>query len=599
MTSSRPQSRPARGSSLAPEPTKSRAAPFWISLALATATVVAYAGCLQNGFVNFDDDRYVVANPHVRRGICAEEALWALTTTDCANWHPLTWLFLELDTTLFGVRASGYHAVNLLLHCANTLLLFGLLRQMTGAVGRSAAVAGFFALHPLHVESVAWIAERKDVLSGLFFLLTVWAYHRYVLSPGWRRYVFVLSTYAVGLTAKPMLVTLPFVLVLLDHWPLGRLRTNVSSLAEKLPFFMLSLASCVVTYRVQELGGAVQSAEQLSIMARLANLPIAYAEYLAKTVWPVRLAVYYPLPHGTTLVAPALVATAFLLTLTGVAIFCWGRRPYLTVGWLWWLGMLVPVIGIVQVGGQAYADRYTYLPMIGLLIAVVWGGHELAARGGAPRWLTAGAVAALLVGCTLITRLQVGYWHDGVSLWQHALEVTSPNPVALNSLGVALAETGRAQEAVVHFERGLALEPDDERCHQNLAIALVALRRFDESLDHFQRALRVNPNNGLAHFNAGVLVERNGQHAAAIEHFRRALAIDPNYWRAHLQLGRVLLKTGETELGEHHLHEALRLNPELINDAGTGVPESGSDAPRRRRQSCCGRPSPSRSAGAT
>jgi len=554
-----------------PQPPNDAARPgrgtIWIGPALVVATLLTYAGCLQNGFVNFDDDRYVVTNPHVRQGICASGIVWAFSTSYFANWHPLTWLSLELDTTLFGPKPSGYHATNLLLHCANTLLLFRLLSRMTGAVGASAAVAGFFAVHPLHVESVAWIAERKDVLSGLFFLLALWAYHRYVLSPSCQRYFVILSTYAIGLTAKPMLVTLPFVLVLLDHWPLGRLRINLRCLAEKGPLLAMSLVSCVVTYRVQQLGGAVQSAEHLSFATRLSNIPLAYVEYLAKTVWPARLAVYYPLSHGTTPVAEASVAAALLLTLTCAAVFSLRRRPYLSVGWLWWLGMLVPVIGIVQVGGQAYADRYMYLPMIGLLIAVVWGARELAVWSATPRWLTVGLAAALLMGCTLMTRWQVGYWHDSVSLWQHAVDATAPNPVALNSLGVALAETGRPQQAVAWFERGLALEPDDERCHQNLALALVALRRFDESLDHFQHVLRVNPDNALAQFNAGVLVERTGQHAAAIEHFRRALAVDPNYWRAHLQLGRVLLKTGETRLGKQHLNEALRLNPELVKDA--------------------------------
>ncbi len=566
MSSSRPQRRAARGPSSAPEQgqTSPRSADLLIALALAGATVVAYAGCLQNGFVNFDDDRYVSANPRVQRGICLEGIQWALTTWDVANWHPLTWLSYELDATLFGLKPWGYHATSVLLHVANTLLLFRLLRQMTGATGRSAAVAGFFALHPLHVESVAWIAERKDVLSGLFFLLSLWAYHRYALMPSWRRYLIVVGLYGLGLAAKPMLVTVPFVLMLIDYWPLRRL--SLRSLAEKGPLLAMSLGSCSVTYVAQQLAGAIPTADKLSLASRLANVPIAYVQYLEKTVWPARLAVYYPHPHGATPPGQAAMAAAFLAIVTCGAVVCWRRRPYLTMGWFWWLGMLVPVIGIVQVGGQAYADRYMYLPMIGLLIAAAWGTHELAVWRQIPGWLTAALAGVLLVGCTFATLRQVSYWHDGVSLWQQALDATSPNPVALNSLGVALAESGRPQEAVGYFEQGLTLAPDDERCHQNLALALIALGRFDESLNHFQDVLRVNPNNALAQFNAGVLLERSGQHATAIEHFRRALAIDPNYWRAHLQLGRVLLKTGETQLGENHLHEALRLNPGLIND---------------------------------
>jgi lipoprotein NlpI len=576
VIASHPQRRGARGPWSDTEPqqggqTKLGPAAGWIGLGLALASIVAYAGCLQNGFVNFDDDRYVAGNPRVQQGICLEGILWALTTSDVSNWHPLTWLSYELDAALFGLKASGYHATNVLLHCTNTLLLFLLLGRMTGAVGRSAVVAGFFALHPLHVESVAWISERKDVLSGLFFLLTLRAYHHYALIQGWRRYLVVVCMYALGLAAKPMLVTLPFVLLLIDYWPLRRVQPRRWLLAEKGPLLAMSLASCIVTYQVQRQSGAVQTADQLPITGRLANAPIAYVEYLAKTIWPAGLAVYYPHPHDTTPLGQAALAATFLVIVTCGAVLCRRRAPYLAVGWLWWLGMLVPVIGLVQVGGQAYADRYMYLPMIGLLIAAAWGGQELAVRLGTPAWLMGGLVTVLLVGCGLATRRQISYWRDGVSLWQHALDVTSPNPVAFNGLGVALAETGQPGEAVDQFKQGLAIEPDDERCHQNLALALVALGRFEESLEHFERVLRVNPRNVLAQFNAGVLTERNGRHDVATERFRRALDIDPNYWRAHLQLGRLLLKTGERQLGEQHLNEALRLNPSLIKNLPSRV----------------------------
>ncbi|HZZ80508.1 MAG TPA: hypothetical protein VFE62_18540, partial [Gemmataceae bacterium] len=346
----------------------------WIALALMMATAVIFAESLENGFVNFDDDRYVFNNQRVRQGLSISNIRWAAQTIYFSNWHPLTWLSYELDTTLFGREPRGYHATNVALHCVNSGLLFYVLCQMTGATGRSAVVAAIFALHPLHVESVAWIAERKDVLSGLFFMLTLWAYSHFARGPTLGRYLLVASFFAMGLMAKPMLVTMPFLLLLLDFWPLDRwpARRWSALLAGKLPLLLLSIASSGLTFLVQQNSGAMKGMARFSLPTRLVNVPIAYAEYLSKTFWPVDLAVYYPHPQGGASVYKAVAATVFLLVTCALAVRLARRAPYLAVGWFWWLGMLVPVIGLLQVGEQAYADRYMYLPLTGLAIAAVW-----------------------------------------------------------------------------------------------------------------------------------------------------------------------------------------------------------------------------------
>lgn len=537
---------------------------WWFGLAVVAATIICYREVLDCGFTNFDDDQYVYNNPDVQAGFTWPAIRWAFTTTRLANWHPLTWLSFEVDYQLFGLKAAGYHAVNLALHCVNSVLLFIVLRRLTSADWPSAAVAAIFALHPLHVESVAWISERKDVLSGLFFMLTLWAYAHYVASPNVHRYLLISFVFAVGLMAKPMLVTLPCVLLLVDVWPLERWQRygGLRLCAEKLPLFGLSCVSCAITYLVQQRGGALKTVELVPIENRLINLPMAYLAYLTKFVWPDNLAVYYPLAK-TYLIRQSVAAALILFLLSAAAILLARKRPHLFVGCFWWMGMLVPVIGLIQVGGQAYADRYMYLPLIGLAIAFCFSAERLAARWRVRPWLSAVAAAAILLGCCLATVRQVSYWRDSETLWRRAIDVTGANPVACNSLGVALAEAGRPAEAIDYFKQGLALAPDDERCHQNLALALIAERRFDEGLRCFHEVLRLNPRNAAAHFNAGVLIERNADQAAAMDEYRQALAIDPTYWRAHLRLGRALLKSGETHLGEQHLSEAVRLNPSL------------------------------------
>jgi protein O-mannosyl-transferase len=547
---------------------------IWLSAVLVAATLTTYAGSLQNGFVNFDDDKYVFDNPRLQQGLSLSGIRWAFATTEFSNWHPLTWLSYELDYSMFGLEPTGYHATNLLLHCANTVLLFHALTSMTGAASRSAVVAALFALHPLHVESVAWVAERKDVLSGLFLMLTLWAYHCYAMAPGWRRYLVVAAAFALGLMAKPMLVTLPCVLLLLDFWPLQRWRSNRWSwlCLEKTPLLALTLVSCFVTYQVQRETGALKTAEQLSFAARLANVPVAYFRYFAKTVWPGGLAVYYPHPQSASSLTMTMATGIGLLIASAVVIWSARRFPYLAVGWFWWLGMLIPVIGVIQVGGQAYADRYMYLPLIGLAMAAVWAVDEMANRGRWPAWLAPATAVTLLVALAVVSRQQIAYWHDGVSLWQRAIAVTTPNPVAFNSLGVALAEENRLSEAREVLEKGIAVAPDDEHCRLNLGLVYLRLRKFDSARSEFQEALRANPASLAAHYNLGVIAGRQGETQTAVEHFQEVLKIDPNYVRAHLQLARALVRQGRVQEAEWHAAEAIRINPSFAR-TGSAAPE--------------------------
>lgn len=536
-----------------------------ITLALIVVTAFAFAGSVRNGFVNFDDDKYVVNNEHVRQGLSLSNIRWAAVATYFSNWHPLTWLSYELDTTLFGLDPWGYHATNVALHCLNSGLLFHVLRRMTGFVGRSAVVAAVFALHPLHVESVAWISERKDVLSGLCFVLTLWAYDGYGRAPSGRRYLPVVLLFALGLMAKPMLVSLPCVLLLVDFWPLGRWPARPWSrlVVEKLPLLLLSTASCAVTFLVQQQSGGIKGTEQLPISARLVNVPIAYIEYLSKTFWPTGLAVYYPHPYQTGSVYKAAAAVTFLLATSLLAARFARRAPYFAVGWFWWLGMLVPVIGLVQTGGQAYADRYMYLPLIGLAIAVVWGGHELAASRGWPAWVGQAAAVISIVACVPCTQRQVRYWHDSVALWRHAVDVTAANPVAFNSLGLALAEQDKLEEADKWLRQGVAIDPDDEHCHFNLGLVLLRQKRNEEAIAEFREALRTNAANAKTQYHLGRLLLKKGETAIAIGHLRAAVEIDPANWPSHLLLAQTLAAQGQIPEAEAHAAAALRINPDL------------------------------------
>jgi protein O-mannosyl-transferase len=484
-----------------------------VVLALAALTVAVYAPVGHFDFVQLDDPAYVTENPNVLGGLTLEGLSWAFTTGHAANWHPVTWLSHMLDVQLFGVAAGAHHLTSLALHAANTLLLFGLLVLLTGALWRSALVAALFAVHPLHVESVAWVAERKDVLSTFFMLLTLWAYAGFVRHVGpaataggatagrSRRvyYALMLVVFALGLMAKPMLVTLPFVLLLLDVWPLERLNPAWPRVREKLPLFVMAAASSIVTFVVQQRGGAVTPFEVHPFSLRLQNAVVSVVAYLRDALWPAGLTVLYSFPSA---VPPEQVAISLaVLAVVSLAAYRLARRePYLLVGWLWYLGTLVPVAGLVQVGVQARADRYTYVPLIGVFIMVAWGLAALVGRRPRLRMVVSAAAIGAIVGCAVTARVQAGYWTDSVALWTRATMITLhvDEFEAHMSLGTALGNQGRVDEAREHFAEAARLRPESDAAHCSLGIALARSGRLTDAVRELNEALRLNPGNQAA-----------------------------------------------------------------------------------------------------
>ncbi|HEY8149851.1 MAG TPA: tetratricopeptide repeat protein, partial [Vicinamibacteria bacterium] len=534
-----------------------------VSAALVAAGAFVYAPVRHHEFVNFDDAQYVRDNAAVAGGLSGRALSWALTTGHAGNWHPLTWLSHLLDVELFGLDPGRHHLTSAVLHVVNTLLLFGLLLRMTGALFRSAFVSALFELHPLHVESVTWIAERKDVLSGLFFFLTLWAYLAYVRRPRGSRYALVLVLFALGLMAKPMLVTLPFVLLLLDIWPLGRTAEPSARrrlIVEKLPLVGLAIASSVVTVLVQQRAGAIRGLGVLPFDRRLATAVLAYVTYAAKAVWPSRLAAIYPYP------APppswqVLGAIAVLAAASALALRARPRHPYLPVGWFWYLGTLVPVLGLVQVGSQPWADRYTYIPAIGLFLVVAWGTVDLLARWPRRNLLLAAAAAVVLAGCAITARKQVGYWRNSVALWEHALEVTAGNHRAESNLAHALARQRRLDEAVAHYVAALRIKPDFAEAHNNLGLVLADQGKVGEAMRHYSEAVRVLPDYLEAHNNFGVALMGEGRNTEAIRHFSEAVRIDPTVAVSHNNLGVAYAHEGRLDAAAREFVEALRLEP--------------------------------------
>jgi tetratricopeptide (TPR) repeat protein len=509
-----------------------------------------------NGFVNYDDETYVVNNSHVKAGVTPTSLWWALTATEASNWHPLTWISLQLDYRIFRLKASGYHLTNLLLHVANTLLVFGVFRWMTGAVWRSALAAGLFGLHPLHVESVAWVAERKDVLSTLFWMLTLAAYVHYVARPVWSRYALVVAAYALGLMAKPMLVTLPCVLLLLDYWPLcrspGRCRPVASWLrlvGEKFPLFVLAAGSCWITLIAQHKGQAITTHEPLG--NRVENAAAATGNYLAKTIWPRDLTAFYPRWPESLLHQQAVVAAVVLLSIT-IAVNSKGRQlPYLIVGWLWFLGTLVPVIGIVQVGAQAMADRYTYVAHIGLFVALAWGYADWASCWRMPTWASASAAVVALGGCAAMSWIQAGYWRDSITLWRHAIDVTDGNYLAHNNLGMAYTQAQLWSEAQKQFEKALELHPHLPLAEYNLGLVCLAQGQQKEAIEHLNAALNLDPEFSLADYKLGDILDQRGELSEALRHYEAVLRFNPDHAELRKRLGLVLIR-------QYRLAEAIK-----------------------------------------
>jgi protein O-mannosyl-transferase len=579
-----------------------------LCLFLAAVTLILYNPVNRHDFINFDDDHYITQNPHIR-GLTIENIRWAFTSTAEANWHPLTWISHEIDYQLFHLHAGGHHFISLLFHAANAILLFLLLSRGTGRVWPSLMVAALFAVHPLNVESVAWAAERKNVLCTFFFLLNLWAYGWYVRRPNVGRYLVVAALFAMGLMAKPMVITLPFVLLLLDYWPLNRIRNSSNATAtsetpqvsfgklalEKLPLLALSAASAWITMIVQR--GAMRTTQEFTFAVRLKNSVVAYCMYLWKALWPSQLAVLYAHPGNSLAVWKIAVSIAVLLAITGV-VLCYRPRRYLLTGWLWFLGTLVPVIGVVQVGFQSMADRYAYIPLIGVFVMAVWTASDLAQHWKLkPAWSAVAAVVILLA-LSWTARRQLGYWDSGIELWTHTLQVNPDNFIAHDNLGDALLVQGKRDEAYAQFQLAADVTPRDPWCHGNMGAYLQERGRLPEAIEQYQltiqlsrdpfmlaltyanmgsayrdlgmendalasynEAIRINPNQFNAYFGRGELFEKQGKLTDAIRDFSKSLDLQPTA-QGYLVLGQALAQAGRRDEARTAFEQAIKTSPD-------------------------------------
>ncbi|MBC8198736.1 MAG: tetratricopeptide repeat protein [Desulfobacteraceae bacterium] len=580
-----------------------------VCLFLALTVLAVYWQVGNHEFVNYDDRDYITENQHVQAGLTLKSIAWAFTSTHAGNWHPLTWLSHMLDCQIYGLNPCGHHFTSVFFHILNSILLFLVFKRMTGAFWKSAFVAALFALHPLHVESVAWAAERKDVLSAFFWMLTMGSYIRYVERPGTNRYLLVLLFFALGLMAKPMLITLPFVLLLLDYWPLGRFHVRkpeaaqpseekpqkdtkskkrksrkrlaknavqakkttgsdyqwslaLSLLWEKIPLFVLAAASSVVTFFVQQSGGAVRSLDALPLFVRISNALVSYISYIVKMILPHNMAILYPHPKDFSIWQVA-GACLLLACISFIAIRSMKRYPYFAVGWLWYLGTLVPVIGLVQVGLQSMADRYTYIPLTGIFIIIAWGISDLAAKWCYKKEWLAAATAVFLSVLMVITWFQLRHWTNSITLFKHAINVTANNSIVHNNLGVTFAVQGKVSEAIKHYTEALRIRPKDVLAHNNLGNALKNQGKISEAIKHYIEALRIRPNYAKAHNDLGNALKNQGKISEAISHYSEALRIKPDYADAYYNLGNVLIKQGKIDEAICHYSEALRIKPDF------------------------------------
>lgn len=536
---------------------------FWQGAALVLAILALYWPLTHYGFVNFDDDEYVTANPHVLHGITFSAVKWAFTTGHASNWHPVTWLSHMLDCQLFGASNAGaMHLVNIVFHAANSVLLFLVFRRATGSEWRSLSVAALFAFHPLHVESVAWIAERKDVLSTFFWLLAMGCYVRYARTKRSLNYWASFLLFTLGLMAKPMLVTFAAVLLLLDFWPLKRLSRQALTalLIEKLPFLTVALVSSVVTLLVQK-KVAIVMLDQLSLPLRVANAITSYIGYLGKTFWPTKLVFFYPHPLTHPSYEVILSGLA-LVVMTAGAWLLRHRGPYLLFGWLWYLGTLVPVIGLVQVGSQEMADRYTYVPLIGIFVSLVWCVSDSLARLKSRRVATASLTTVAIVACAVVTSQQIPFWKDSVTLFSHALALTSKNLVANINIGAAYMQRGDNALALQHYLAALQIKPDNAKAQYNLGVALASLGRTDEAVKHYRIALRIDPSYAKSLKALGDTLLERGKVSEAVLHYKSLLQVDPANTAVHLILGNTLFAAGDTDGGIEHLRAVTKIEPD-------------------------------------
>jgi Flp pilus assembly protein TadD len=574
-----------------PRHTGSSGATVGIIFFLVASVLAVYWQTNGHAFIEYDDQIYLLENPHVRNGFSLENMKWAFSAGYAANWHPLTWLSHMLDVKLYGLNPTGHHLTSVFLHAFNAVLLFTLMSRITGALWKSALVALLFALHPLHVESVAWAAERKDVLSTLFWLVSLHLYARYVKSPTPSRYILVVITFCLGLMSKPMLVTLPFVLLLMDFWPLQRTafwsadtitspryQTIRFLILEKLPFLLIAAATGIITVVAQQRGNAMTPLVASPLTERLQNALIAYIGYLGKMFWPTDLAVFYP--FQTDFPAWKVLCAACLLIAVSVIVFRERRhRPYLLFGWSWYIITLAPVIGIVRVGLQAMADRYTYMPLTGIFIALAWGAEEWLERCDTrPRKLLYGLTAAMITVCILLTWHQIRYWRDTTTLFTHALESTRNNYMAHSVLGRHLEREGRLEQALTRFSEALEIAPWYEYAKVHQGIILMNQGRLDAAVFKYNEAIIQNPTSVSGHINLGIVMGLQGRHEDAIRNFRIAINFNPHSEAAHYNLGVELAKTGKFEDAIQHYYNALKIDPgdmNCHNNLGVALAELG------------------------
>ena len=542
-----------------------------IYLALLISTLLVFWQVRNFDFTNYDDDLYVYENSHVLNGLTTDAISWAFTTSQASNWHPLTWFSLMLDCQLLGPNPGRIHLINLLLHIANTLLLFAVLKKMTGSLWPSAFVAAAFALHPMHVESVAWITERKDVLSTLFWILTIAAYYRYIKRPGIARYLLTLLVFALGLMIKPMLVTLPFVFLLLDYWPLNRIgRFNwkiiYSLVWEKIPFFALAAVSSIITFLVQRTSGAMVGINTLSFNKRVANVFLSYVQYISKMFWPSNLAVSYPFNAGSIPFGQAAICALLLLVISFFVVRLGRSQKYLPMGWFWFVITFIPVIGIVQVGGQAYADRYTYIPYIGLFIMLAWGLPQFLSKLPQRKIILGVSMVIVLTTLGICAHRQVSYWKNSLTLFSHALAVTQNNCLAYNNIGLAYNDIGRTAEAIDAYKQAIKIKPNYESAYNNLGVVYGNLGRGIDSIDAYKQAIKFKPDYAMAYYNLGLACGNLHRWSEAMDALKQAVKIKPDLAEGYYNLGYVYLVTGDKKsaLAEYNILKSL--NPQSADD---------------------------------
>ena len=547
-----------------------------LCVCLVAVTWAVFGQTMRHDFINYDDPRYVYENTTITRGLNLAGVWWAFTHIHAMNWHPLTTMSHMLDCQLYGLKAGWHHFTNVLFHSFATVLLFVALQRMTRALWRSAFVAAVFAVHPLRVESVAWIAERKDVLSAVFFMLTLLAYFHYTRTPSIRRYLAVAAAVVLGLLSKPMLVTLPFVLLLLDYWPLARMdgpRSRAAEKAaqlviEKLPLVALSAVSSVVTFLAQR--GAVGGTEQLPISARINNAIVSYVIYIRQMFWPTKLAVFYPHPEHRLPTWEIGVAVTILVAITVTAFLLRKTAPYLVTGWLWYLGMLVPVIGLIQVGWQGHADRYTYLPQIGLYVAITWAVGDLTASWRLQRIVLSTAGVLILGSLSWLAWLQTSYWRDSETLFLQALRVTKDNDVAQNNLGIVFLQKGQLTEAISLLQSAVDLRPDNSPAHENLAKALLQKGEVADALVHYRKLLELQPDNIEVHNIVGTVLVQQGEIKAGVEEWQKVLQIQPDNGNALSNLAWVFATAADDSLRDGP--RAVQLAQQAVRISGGRIP---------------------------